>query len=99
MSRVRAGDRFETTGDIATKGMSHWFAPFTGDFDAVIPQGTVLIAADDAVKAARGFYLRPERYEEMEALLVPESDRTDPKYGGYSFVFLDGDIGVKLRQL
>ena len=68
MSGVRAGDRFEATGDIATTGMSHWFAPFTGDFDAVIPQGTVLIAPNDAVESARGFYCRPERDEEMEAL-------------------------------
>jgi len=58
-----------------------------------------LIAPDDAIESARGFYCRPDRYEEMEALLVPESDRMDPKYGGYSFVFLDADIGVKLRQL
>jgi hypothetical protein len=99
MSSVRAGDRFVATSDIATSGLSHSLAPFTGGFETVIPAGTVLVAPSDALEEAEGFYCVPEQYEAMEAALVPEADRRHPKYAGYSFVFLETDIGGNLRRL
>jgi hypothetical protein len=51
-------------------------------FEAVIPKGTVLVAPYDAVESAEGFYCVPERYDEMESLLVPVEDRLADKYGG-----------------
>jgi hypothetical protein len=99
VSRVRKGDRFVTTRDVATSGLTTWLAPFTGDFPTDIPEGTVLVADHDAVATAPGFSCLPDRYDEMEAALVPEEDRRNPKYAGYYFVFLDSDIGDTLRQL
>src|SRR5205085_380476 len=99
MSRVRAGDRFVTTHGVATSGLTSWLTPFTGSFETVIPAGTVLLTDHDAVSSAPGFSLVPERYAEIEVALVPEEDRSNPKYGGYYFVFLDSDIGESLRQL
>jgi hypothetical protein len=99
MSSVRVGDRFVATADIAISGLSHWKAPFTGDFETVIPEGTVLVAPHDAFAEAEGFYCVPEQCDDLEAVLVPEADRLDPKYDGYSFVFLESDIGGKLRRL
>ena len=49
MSSVRAGDRFVTTEDVTALGQTHWTAPFTGGFEAVIPEGTVLVVPDDGV--------------------------------------------------
>ncbi len=64
----------------------------------MIPKGTLLVA-DDAVEGAPGFGCTPERYEELERLLVPDSDRLHPKYNGFSFVLDLADIGTALRRL
>jgi hypothetical protein len=94
--RVRKGDRFVAVEDISTGVLTHWRAPFTGGNDAIVPKGTVLIALDDQKKGRPGFACRPERYEEMENLLVPEEDRTADKYDGYSLVLESADIGTRL---
>lgn len=99
MSRVGAGDRFATTREVATSGLTTWRAPFTGDFAAIIPEGTVLVADHDAAASTPGFSVLPERYAEIEATLVPEEDRANPKYSGYYFVFVDSDVGDSLRRL
>ena len=78
MSAVRGEDRFVTTHDVPALGVTHWRAPFTGGFEATIPEGTVLVAPSDAVEGAEGFYCTPELYEEMEIALVPEEDRLRP---------------------
>ena len=86
MEDVRHGDRFETTEDLAKQGL--WGkAPFAGDFQTVIPAGTVLVAAHDRIPTARGFACRPERYEGLEAVLVPAETRRADKYRDYYFVF------------
>lgn len=91
------GDRFITKQDIKTNGLTSWGAPCTGSFECVIPAGTVLVARYDQVPVATGFGCVPEKYDEMEKLLVPAKDRFEVKYGGYYFVFLNQDIGTKLE--
>ncbi len=98
MSKVRGGDRFVTTQDVPTNGLSTWRAPFTGGFETVIPEGTVLVA-DEQVAGASGFGCIPERYRELEPALVPEDTRSSAKYDGYYFVFLLSDLGKTLKRL
>lgn len=89
-------ERFITAKDIEIHGLTTWAAPFTGGFKCVIPKGTTIIAYDQQVPGAEGFAAIPENYEELESLLVPESDRSHYKYTGYYFVFPRKDIGDKL---
>jgi hypothetical protein len=79
--------------------LTQWRAPFTGGHVARIPGGTRLLADIDQGSDAPGFYLVPERYEELGLLLVPGSDRTSAKYDGYALSFLLDDIGPKLKEL
>lgn len=96
---VYDGDRFITKQEIKTNGLTSWGAPCTGSFECVIPAGTILVARYDQVPGATGFGCVPEKYEEMEKLLVPAKDRFELKYGGYYFVFLNQDIGTKLELI
>ncbi len=93
------GDRFIVKEDTKTTGLTSWGAPYTGSFECVIPAGTVLVARYDQVHGATGFGCVPEKYEELEKLLVPAKDRYELKYGGYYFVFLNQDIGPKLELI
>jgi hypothetical protein len=94
--RVRKGERFVAAEDFSTGGLTQWNAPFTGGNDMIVPKGTVLVALHDQNEGAPGFACLPERYEEMEKLLVPEEDRTADKYAGYYLVLESADIGTRL---
>ncbi len=97
--QVSFRDKFIATRDLHATGLTSWGAPYTGSFGCVIPKGTVLIALSEQVSEATGFGVIPERYKELESMLVPESDRAHKKYGGYYFVFSVDDIGDKLLRV
>lgn len=90
---VYQGDKFSVVKDIKVHGLIIWGAPYTGGFECILPARTVLVAENDAVPWAEGFAVVPVDYNELEKQLVPESDRTAKKYGGYHFSFLKSDIG------
>jgi hypothetical protein len=99
MPKVRAGDRFVTTRAVPSMGVTHWRAPITRGFYATVPDGTILVATTDPAKRAEAFYCRPERYAELEGLLVPEADRAAENYDGYSLVFPLAEIDASLRRI
>lgn len=99
MAAVRAGDRFVTTRDVPSIGVTHWRAPVTRGFYATVPEGTVLVSSAAAGKKAEAFYCRPESYRELEALLVPAADLHADGYDGYSLVFPLAEIDAALRRL
>jgi hypothetical protein len=96
---VKKGERFVARGDVEVAVMTHWRAPFTGGQNAILPAGTIVVATDDQRLDAPGFNCVPEDYERLETILVPETDRGNGKYGGYSLSFLLDDIGVKIDPL
>lgn len=97
--RVKKGDKFITQKTIETDGLTSWAAPYTGSFRCTLPKETIVVAIHDQVEGAKGFGVVPEKYDELESQLVPESDRTHKKYSGYSFVFLSENIGDTLMPL
>jgi len=99
MAAVRDGDRFVTTRDVPSMGVTHWRAPITRGFYTTVPGDTVLVASTATAERAEAFYCRPEGYRELEALLVPEADRRAEGYDGYSLVFPIAEIDASLRRL
>lgn len=88
---VKQGDKFKITRDTNVSGLTIWGAPYTGGFECILPAGTILVANADSW--GQGFGVVPEMYNELEKRLVPETDRTAKKYGGYYFIFSKSDIG------
>jgi hypothetical protein len=99
MNSVLSGDRFITLKEIKTTAAISWAAPYTGSTECVIPEGTTLVVQYDQVKGARGFSCIPEKYKELERVIVPAKDRYELKYAGYHFVFLNEDIGSRIRLI
>lgn len=96
---VRRGDRFRTTRDISTHALIGFKAPaHTGGVDCVVPRDTVLVAVDQT-EGASSFPCYPEKYDEMEQVLIPESERAKPMYSSYYLSFPASDIGGSLEPL
>lgn len=92
------GDRLTVAEDVPALGVTQWRAPFTGGFECVVPAGTVLLVLG-AQAEAEAFPCRPEDYERLEQLLVPEEVRTSEKYDGYYLLFKKRDIGSTLQTI
>lgn len=81
------------------QGLTTWATAYTGGFKCILPEGTIMVAPMHQVENARGFILIPEKYSELESMLVPEDQRKEKLYSGYYFVFMNDDIGDKLIRL
>ena len=64
-----------------------------------IPKGTILVACDQQ-PGATSFGAYPERYDELEEALVPDSERVSSGYaGGYAVSLPVEDIGDLLEPI
>jgi hypothetical protein len=72
---LQAGESWVATRDLEASGLTHWKRAFTGGFKCRIPAGTVLVVVADPPAGAQASACIPQRYEELESLLVPEADR------------------------
>jgi hypothetical protein len=83
---LRKGQRYRTVRDLEVGVLTHFRAPFTDGARAILRAGEVFTVALDPAALATAAQCNPERYEALEKELVPEEDRTDQKYSGYSLV-------------
>lgn len=98
-AEVHEGNRFRAVAEIQTNALIQWRAPLTSGAACTIPTGTILVATHDQIVGAPGFGCVPEKYDELLPVVVPEEDRTAPKFDGYYFVLLNDDIGRSLVRL
>lgn len=97
--QVKKGDKFLVSEDIGATGLIHYKAPFTDGFKCTIPKGTILVAFSDSERISLGFGCIPENKEKFERKHIPENQRNDDRYTGYSFVFTYKEIGKRLKKL
>jgi hypothetical protein len=90
--RVRNEDRVRALVDVKTTGIVYYNGPFSTGFRCVIPRGSVLKVYSVGDLA---FLCTPEG--EVEAALVPASDRAHSKYAGAAFSINIGDIGRRFE--
>jgi hypothetical protein len=96
---VRKCGRWRVMTDLPSRGITTWTAPFTGGFECVIPNGTVLTVEHDPVMGAKAVYCRPENYKDFESAFVPAEEREAENYSGYALSISLTDFGEALRQV
>jgi hypothetical protein len=93
----REGERWVAVVDLVVRGLTHWDAPYTGGFSAVLPAGSAVVVLDDPPPIATAVGCRPEAYAELEVLLVPAADRAEPRYDSYSLSIDLAEFGGSLQ--
>ena len=86
MTRPSRGQRFRSLRAVDVSGLVLLAAPATGGFSANFPEGEAVTVEFDPPPHATAISARPDRYSELEALLVPENERLADKYVGYALV-------------
>ena len=77
---------YEALDDIIVHYMTAYSAPFTGGGDGLLKKGEKLCVCSEPVgDKPINVYLKPLNYKTFESRMIPETERTDPKYQGYYF--------------
>jgi hypothetical protein len=92
------GDVYEALEDFEVPYMTSWRAPFTGGGKALLKRGDQIEIPDSSVIPQPILvYARAVKYEEIEAQVVPASERKAESYTGFYFAVRTSDPNTKLR--
>lgn len=92
------GDVYESLEDQTISYLTAWSAPFTGSGEATLLKGEqIWIDSEPAGKEPLGVYALPIEYAKLEERMVPETERTAPKYGGFYFYINSIDLNTSFR--
>ncbi|WP_417915045.1 hypothetical protein [Candidatus Electronema sp. JM] len=90
------GDVYEVLQDMEVEFMTAWAAPFTGGGKGMLMQGErVFVHIEPAEAKPIGAYAKAVVYKAVEKRMVPASERTSRKYGGFYFYFSTVELNTK----
>ncbi len=90
------GDVYEVLQDMEVEFMTAWAAPFTGGGKGMLMQGErVIVHIEPAEAKPIGAYAKAVKYKAVEERMVPASERTSRKYGGFYFYFSTVELNTK----
>uniref|UniRef100_UPI0040561A27 hypothetical protein n=1 Tax=Candidatus Electronema sp. TaxID=2698783 RepID=UPI0040561A27 len=90
------GDVYEVLQDMEVEFMTAWAAPFTGGGKGMLMRGErVLVHFEPAEAKPIGAYAKAVEYKAVEERMVPASERTSRKYGGFYFYFSTVELNTK----
>jgi hypothetical protein len=84
LAGARKGQRYRTREEMDVLYVTRWTTSFTGGGKGSLPAGTMLTVAEDPAPGATAARCDPDNAAQLEPALVPESERTDEKYAGFS---------------
>lgn len=82
--RPQKGQRYRSSKELKVTGVVTFSMPYTGSFQGMLPRGEILVVEQDPPPQATGVYLQPENYAALETRLIPQEDRTHPKYDSFA---------------
>lgn len=95
----RNGEVFEAQSEMQIDYLTHWAAPFTGGGKYLLRKGTrIRVSVMPFDPEPIGVYAAPLDAA-LEKEIVPEAERTGPKYGGFSLFVKTDRLNREFRQI
>ena len=92
------GDLYEALADHAVSYVTDWAAPYSGGGDTTLRKGErVWVHAAPLDEKPIGANLLPVDYKTFEQRIVPEAERSCPKYGGFHFYLSTVELNRDFR--
>ena len=95
----KGGEVYEAVHDTQITYMTHFMAPFTGGDKAYIQKGERIIVSKPNRPKPTGYYCHPLNSDEIEDRIVPDADRKDPRYNGFSLFINTTTINQDFRPV
>lgn len=95
----RDRELFEAQRDLHIDYLTHWAAPFTGGGKCMIRKGTrIRVSVPAFDQEPIGVHAAPLDTA-LEKEIVPEADRSGPKYGGFSLFVKTAQLNKDFRRI
>ncbi len=82
----QAGEVYVCIKEAPITYMTHWLKPYTGGEKAIFPKDEKIIISDIRQLKPTSVYCEALNVEAIEELLVPQTDREQYDYNGYSLM-------------
>ncbi|HUK49112.1 MAG TPA: hypothetical protein VLW06_16030 [Terriglobales bacterium] len=76
--------RIRSRNALKVEGVVTFWAPHCERFEGVLPAGEVLQLNYEPDDRVHGLWLEPERYSDLEQMIVPQESRMGRAYAGYA---------------
>jgi len=96
---LEKGQRFRAEWFLHVTVVTSWKAPFSHDFEAMLPAGEELITVTEVYKGDSNVHCVPINYDQIQERLVPEEYRTDKYYNGYRIRMSLADVEERCQLL
>ncbi|HSA33719.1 MAG TPA: hypothetical protein P5077_08345 [bacterium] len=94
----RKGDLYESIADQTVEYITAWAAPYSGGGTGTLFAGErVWVHSEPRDEKPIGEYTLPVEYRRVEERMVPASERTASKYGGFSLYFTTIELNTKFK--
>lgn len=97
--QVRPGERLEFREDTKVEYTVFWRVPFQSGGVGVIPAGEILTVVDMPSGDRDDFLAIPDRYWDIQAMVVPERDRCGRAYDGFAIRMFLHSVDRVARRL
>ena len=84
MAKIHKDALLRARKDLHVEGVITYSGPVSRHFDAVLRAGEILELEYEPADSVHGVWLVPQRYAELEQILVPEKIRHEIGYRGYA---------------
>ena len=95
----KGGEVYEAIQDIQISYLTHFMAPFTGGDKAKLLKGERVIVSKPNQAKPLGYYCYPINYDEIEHRIIPNSDKNDPAYNGFSLSIDTKSLNSDFKQI
>ena len=82
----QSGDIYLCIEDAQINYMTHWMKPYTGGDKTIFPKDEKIKITDISQTKPTSVYCQAANADKIENLLIPQSDREQYDYNGYSLV-------------
>lgn len=95
----KGGEVYEATQDIQIRYLTHFMAPYTGGDKAKLLKGERVIISKPNQAKPLGYYCYPINVDEIENRIIPNSDKNDPAYNGFSLSIDTKSLNSDFKQI
>lgn len=83
-SYPKGGEVFQAMNDVEITYLTHFMAPYTGGEKAILLKGEKVLVSKPLNSKPKGYYCYPLNADEVEQRIIPNSDKNNPAYNGFS---------------
>ena len=84
MAKIHKDSLLRARTDLRIEGVVTYDGPASRHFEGVLPAGEILRLDYEPAESVDGLWVVPERYTELERLLIPAQMQTERGYSGYA---------------